>query len=555
MTIRRTTAMAVAVTLLLGACAAPERNGGSQLHANAAEDVNRLDPAQLKDGGELRWPVDEVPSNWNVYSVDGATGNNVLMLAAMVPGTATQKADGSVVLNKDYVESAEVTSSDPLVVTYRLNPKAKWSDGRALSWEDFDAQAKALSGKAEGYQASTNTGYEDISKVERGGDDREVKITFARRFAEWKALFNPLLPKTLNGSAAAFTKSWADKPLVTAGPFKIGSIDPTGKVITVVRDDSWWGARAKLDKITFRVVERPALADALANGAIDFYEVGASIDLFQRAKSIPGVVLRDAVTPQYTHLTFNGAASSILADPALRTAIMSGVDASVIARALVGGITNGAVKPVGNRMFPPGTKNYQDHSGLVPFSQDAAKSTLDSLGWKLDGEYRAKDGKQLVLRYVIPSPSAPNEQVAKLVQSQLKQIGVKVDLTAVPSAEFLTKWVFTGNFDVTGFRWEQSPFPISGAKPIFFLSPGNTGRNYGHIGSDTINKLYDEATAELDDTKRAALANQIDEELWKIGHQQPLYHQPGAVAVRSTIANLGAKGNGEWEYASIGYTK
>ncbi|HEX8867981.1 MAG TPA: ABC transporter substrate-binding protein, partial [Lentzea sp.] len=245
---------------------------------------------------------------------------------------------------------------------------------------------------------------------------------------------------------------------------------------------------------------------------------------------------------------------SVLADPALRTALMRGIDTGIIAKALVGGITNGEAKPVGNRLFVPGTKNYQDHSGLMPFSPDTAKSTLDFLGWKLDGEYRAKDGKQLVLRYVVPSPSAPNEQVAKLVQSQLKQIGVKVDITAVPSAEFLTKWVYTGNFDVTGFRLPISPFPVIQAKPTFFLNPANTSGNYGRIGSETINKLFDEATAELDDDKRAALANRIDEELWKIGHQQPLYYQPGAVAIRSTIANLGARGNGEFEYARIGYT-
>ncbi|MEV6243386.1 ABC transporter family substrate-binding protein [Lentzea sp. NPDC051838] len=551
MTIRRTLATAVAATLVLSACAVPQPNG-AQPKPRAGEDVNRVDPSQLKDGGELRWPVDEIPANWNYFSTDGATGNNYRIFAALMPQTARQKPDGSVLANPDYVESAEVTSRDPLVVTYRLNPKAKWSDGRALSWEDFAAQAKALSGKAEGYEVSTTTGYEDISTVSRGDDDRTVKVTFARRFAEWRALFNPLLPKELNASASAFAKSWADGPSVTAGPFKIGSIDRTGKIVTVVRDDTWWGPRAKLDKITFRVVERPAQADALANGAIDFYEVGASIDLFQRAKSIPGVVLRDAAAPDYNHLTFNGAPSSILADPSLRTAIMRGIDPAIITRALVGGITNGTPSPVGNRLFLPGTKNYQDHT--IPFSQDFARSTMDSLGWKLDGEYRAKDGKQLVLRYVIPTPSAPNEQVAKLVQSQLKAVGVKVDITSVPSTEFLTKWVFTGNFDVTGFRWPVNPFPIIQAKPAFYLDPANTSGNYGHIGSDTINKLFDEATAELDDDKRAALANRIDEELWKIAHQLPLYHQPGAVAVRSTIANLGAKGTGEFEYASIGYT-
>lgn len=236
------------------------------------------------------------------------------------------------------------------------------------------------------------------------------------------------------------------------------------------------------------MIERPALADALANGAIDFYEVGAGIDLFQRAKGIPGVVLRDAVTPDYNHLTFNGAKSAVLADPGLRTAIMRGVDTQVIARALPGRITNGEVRPVGNRMFLPGNKNYRDNSAITPFSQDAAKSELDALGWKLDGEYRVKDGRQLAPRYVVPSPNAPGEQVAKLVQSQLEQIGVKVDINAVPSAEFLTKWVFTGNFDVMGSAgaracsrsgWRSRSSPSTRTPPARTTAASATTRSTG----------------------------------------------------------------------------
>jgi peptide/nickel transport system substrate-binding protein len=67
-------------------------------------------------------------------------------------------------------------------------------------------------------------------------------------------------------------------------------------------------------------------------------------------------------------------------------------------------------------------------------------------------------------------------------------------------------------------------------------------------------RLFVEAIAELDDDKRAAPTDRIDEELWKVGHSLPLYHQPGAVAIRSTIANLGARGYGQYEYASIGVT-
>ncbi|WP_218920495.1 hypothetical protein [Lentzea guizhouensis] len=80
-------------------------------------------------------------------------------------------------------------------------------------------------------------------------------------------------------------------------------------------------------------------------------------------------------------------------------------------------------------------------------------------------------------------------------------------------------------------------------------------QNYGRVGSDTINRLISEGTAELDDTKRVAIANRLDEEVWKIGHHLPLYQMPGAVAIRSTLANIGAVGaTSPPEWASIGFT-
>ncbi|GAA4422074.1 ABC transporter family substrate-binding protein [Actinokineospora soli] len=550
-------AVPVAAALLLSACGgdADSPGGGLQGTDQAAQgswSINEKPYAEVKEGGELKWPLDALPDNWNYNQLDGTLLDHDYILSAIIPKLHKADKAGKVVANPAYLESATLTSTEPQVVTYKLNPKAKWSDGTAFSWEDFDAQFKALNGSNPAYSVSGTTGYEDIEKVEKGAADNEVVVTFKKKFAEWTSLFTPLYPKALNSDPKEFNEGWKTEPKITAGPFKIGTIDQTAKLVTLVRDDSWWGDKAKLDKITYRVVERAALADSLASGAIDWYTIGSSVDNFQRAKSMQGVEVREAPGKSYNHVTFNGAPTSILADQKLRVAVMKAMDPNVYAKGILGPIVADP-KALGNHFFLQGTANYVDNSAPVKADKEAAKADLDALGWKLDGEFRKKDGKQLDIRLVSTAGNPISEQIGKLTQAQLKEVGVNVIIDAQPPAAFFADFVNTGNFDMVGFGWSQTPWPISSSKGIYYLDEKNVNQNYGRIGSPEINKLLDEANGELDDAKRVELTNQADKLIWESGHHLPLYQVPGARAVRATVVNFGAFGVADPDYTKIGF--
>ncbi|MGQ0842068.1 ABC transporter family substrate-binding protein [Actinokineospora sp.] len=549
-----------AAALALSACGGGSGQSGSDKGVTGADqaqqgvwDINETDAAKLKDGGELKWPLDALPDNWNYNQIDGTTQDTDYILDAIIPQLHIADKAGKISINKNYLESAELTSTDPQIVTYKINPKAKWSDGTAFSWEDFDAQYKATNGSNTEYSVSSTTGHEDIEKVEKGATDQEVKVTFKRKFAEWTSLFTPLYPKSLNATATEFNTGWATAPKVTAGPFKIGTIDQTAKLVTLVRDDAWWGDKAKLDKITYRVVERAALADSLAGGAIDWYTIGSSVDNYQRGKAIQGVAIRQAPGKSYNHVTFNGAPTSILADPKLRVAVMKGMDTATFAKGILGPIVSDP-KPLGNHFFLQGTGDYADNSAPVKADKAAAKADLDALGWKLDGEFRKKDGKQLDLRMVSTAGNPISEQISKLTQAQLKEVGVNVVIDAQPSSALFKDFVTPGNFDMVGFGWSQTPWPISSSKGIYYLDEKSVNQNYGRVGSTDINKKLDEANAELDDAKRIALTQEADKLIWAEGHHLPLYQVPGARAVRGTLANFGSFGVADIDYAKIGFT-
>ncbi|MFF0149389.1 peptide/nickel transport system substrate-binding protein [Amycolatopsis sulphurea] len=549
-----------ALGLLLAACGGGSGGGNGLQDAGTqsvkSADINPQPLDKLKDGGNLQWPIDLMPDNWNYHQVDGTVADGAYIEGAILPYVFTQNSDASVALNKSYFTSAELISQDPQVVEYKIDPKAKWSTGRQFSWEDFAAQANALNGKNKDYQVSTTSGYEDIAKVEKGTDEQDVKVTFGKKYAEWKGMFAPLYPKELNSDPGMFNKGWAVKPEITAGPFKIKSIDQTGKQVVVERDPAWWGEKPKLDTVTYKVVERSALPDAFANGQIDFYNLNNDINLFKRAQADSNAVVRQSNNPDYTHLTFNGAASSILADKDLRLAIMKGIDTVTIAKSILGQMQKDTT-PLGNHLYLKGAKEYADNSGPYKFDANAAKAELDKLGWKQSGDVRAKDGKPLKIRMVIPSGTPISQQTGQLLQSQLKTIGAQLDIQQVPTAEFFKNFVNVGNFDVTLFRWLSNSFPIDGSKGIYYLDPNNISQNYGHVGDEKLNKLLDTAAQELDDTKRAADINAADQEIWAIGHQLPIFQSPGAFATRKTLGNFGSPGyaNHPYDYLKIGFLK
>ncbi|MCP2259654.1 peptide/nickel transport system substrate-binding protein [Streptoalloteichus tenebrarius] len=544
-----------AVVMAVSGCSGDSGGGeikGAQEQPKGVNDINPRDPGSLKDGGDLRWPLDRLPDNFNRNQVDGTDGYAKRVMDALMPHAFRAKADGGVAVDTNYFESIELTSKQPQVVTYRINPKASWDDGTPITWEDLAAQARALSGTDPAFRVGSSSGYREVERVEKGRDDREAKVTFRAPYGEWRALFADLYPKSTNTDPAVFNQGWVERPVLTAGPFRVESVDRTGKTIILARNDRWWGPRPRLDRIVFRVLERGALPDALANKEIDFYEIGSNVDLFQRAKGIADVQIRQALQPKYNLTLFNGAPGSVFADPKLRVAVQRGINREVLTRALVGQILPDA-KPLGNHVFAEGTKDYRDHSGEVGFDPDRARRELDELGWKAEGDVRRKDGRELAVRFVMSANNPFNEQVSKLYQDQLRQIGVKLVIQPVPSSEFSKNHLVVGNFDIAPIAWELSPFPIDGNTSVYRLA-NDVQQNYGRVGNDSINRLFEEAGRELDDARRAELANRIDEEVWRAGHSVPLYQVPDAVAVRSTLANTGAFGFADRDYTAIGFT-
>jgi peptide/nickel transport system substrate-binding protein len=552
---RRLGVAALVVALTISACSSGDQtppSAGGEAEVGTSSDMNPQDPATLRQGGNLRLALTEFPSNFNSLHIDGNTADAGAMLRATMPRAFRVASDGKTSVNTDFFTNVELTSTDPQVVTYTINPKAVWSDGTPITWEDIASQINATSGKDKAFAIASQNGSDRVGSVTRGVDDRQAVMTFAKPFADWQGMFagnTMLLPKSMTANPEVFNTGQLKGPGPSAGPFIVSALDRTAQRITLTRNPKWWGTPPLLDTITYLVLDDAARIPALQNNALDATGL-ASLDELTIARRTAGIAIRRAPSASWYHFTFNGAPGSILADKALRLAIAKGIDRQAIANVSQRGLVDNPV-PLNNHIYVAGQEGYQDNSAVVPYDPEKAKQELDALGWRMNGQFREKDGKQLVIRDVLYD-SQTTRQVGQIAQNTLAQIGVKLDLDAKSGGGFFTNYIIVGDFDIAQFSWVGDAFSLCCLNQIYTTGADS---NFGKISSPEIDAKAEDTTDELDPEKARALANEVDKLIWAEGFSLPLFQSAGNVAVRSTLANFGPAGIGDVDYTKIGFMK
>ncbi|MGB2721077.1 MAG: ABC transporter family substrate-binding protein [Rhodococcus sp. (in: high G+C Gram-positive bacteria)] len=551
--------IAVAVTTvgLVAGCSSGDTgpNPDAPASFDSGAQINPHPISDLQQGGNMNFPLAQVPQNYNYYQIDGTQVDTNRFYQALMPTAFHAAPDASLTVAADFftdISESEVDGKQ--VVTYNINPKAKWSTGRPLDYTDLVAQWTSMNGMDPAYEASSTAGYDQVESVVRGENDQQVILTFAKKFGDWRSLFTPLMPAEATNSVAAFNTGFATTMPPTAGPFRIRTIEPGGKRIVAERNPDWWGENpAVLDTVTYLPLDSTAAIGALQSGEIDYYELGSSADAFKVARGIPNVDLRQSLGLQYRHFDFNGAPGRITSDKAVRVALMKAIDRDYLATSQLGQITSNPTV-LNNHFYVDGQKGYQANNGDITFDPEKAMAELDAAGWTMNGEFRSKDGQQLDLHDVIPADTPNATQEAQIIQQNLKAVGANMIIDAVPSDDFFSKYILVGAFDVTHFTYEATPF-TSGSDGIVRLTPGSTLQNYGQIGSDEINGLLDKAAGELDDDARIADYNEADKAIWAEGHSLTMFQRPFTYATKSNLANFGAPGFGDLDMSKVGFLK
>jgi peptide/nickel transport system substrate-binding protein len=495
-------------------------------------------PAGIREGGTVTFAAGDEPSGFNPNTSTDASPWVQNVVETVYPSVFRTDADLSVRLDRDLMESAELTSQRPQTVTYRIRRDAVWSDGVPIGAADFAYLWRQSSGADERIDVVTTTGYRDIGSVTGADDGKTVTVVFARPFAEWRSLFFDLLPSHYvkqqpDGWNTGLNRNPQQIP--SGGPFRIAGY-AKGQSLTLERNPRYWGPRAHLDRIVFRFLpDAGAQADALRGGEVDVIWPRPQLDVVRKVQRLPGVGSQLRFGLSFEHLTFN-LAHPILNDLAVRRAIALAIDRQQLLERTVGQFS-GSARVLGNRIWLTGQPFYQDHAGGYGRGDIAAASRLlQQGGWARDADgVWAKGGQQLRLRFSTMTEDPIRVQLGLLLQDQLRKAGIALEIHNTTVADLFGDWVPHGNFDLVAFAWIGSPFAVSASRDIYTTKGSG---NYGAFTDPAVDALFHRATAELDPAKSATLANQIDRRLWEGLPSIPLFQRPTFIAWRDALRNV-----------------
>ncbi|MEU8892874.1 ABC transporter family substrate-binding protein [Streptomyces sp. NPDC048442] len=552
---------AVTGSMLLTACGGSTDDSADkpkkQVTADHASEINPQPADKVKQGGQLRLSVANWITQFNGNQVQGGLGDRTTMTKPMLPSVWDVDAQGAFTPDKDYIESA--VSGDKggkQVLTYKINPKAKWSDGTALSYRDFEAMWKANGLGDEKYLIVDPTGYEDIESVKAGANDQEVVVTMKKQTSQWQAMFWQLLPAKFIDTPEKFNKAWVEKVPATAGPYKVGSIDKASQTVTLVPDEKWWGEKPKLDKIIFRALDRVAAVDAYLNRELDAVSAG-NADYYKRTKKTPGTEFRIGAPWDMTHIVFG--ANGNMADVKVRQAIQLAINTKTLADIPANGMPVD-YKTLGNHFYMGNQKGYQDNSGKYGKGDIAAAGkVLDEAGWKAKnpGEIRTKDGKPLVVNFLeTAGASATIKSQDAASQAMLKQAGIDMKINNVPENDYFDKYITAGNFEMVSYRSTS----YTGLASDFFASYRDPKgkqlfQNNGKIVTPGGEAKFREALTAKTPEEAVKLQQEVDKLVWDAGHTLPTYQTPAVWAVQKKVANYGSPGMASVDWTKVGFMK
>jgi peptide/nickel transport system substrate-binding protein len=409
------------------------------------------------------------------------------------------------------------------VLTIKLRDDLKWSDGTALTADDYVFTYQMV--MSDKNTVSSRFPWDTkVDKVE-APDKTTVVVTFKEPFAPWlTTLFtaSPAMPKHIlepvfQAEGSLDKAAWNREPKVSSGPFAFKEWE-AGSHLTVARNDSYGIGTAKVDEIFFRIVPDDAAQNAaLTAGDADIGAFLSHADAVELEKTGNIVI---AQTPSgYNEAWFLNVnpktAHPAMLDVKVRQALALAFNREKIVKDLLFGKTTVAVSYwEGSPFVRPDAKAY-------PYDPEQAAKLLDEAGWKAGADgVREKDGVKLELRY-LSTPRQIRKDVQAVVQQDFAKLGITVKLENPSADVFFNSFgqggpVSTGQYDIA--EWSQNfdfPDPNTASFLCSEVPSDQTpeGSNWTNYCDKDLDALFNEQIKTVDRTKRLDLFKQIDQKL------------------------------------------
>lgn len=504
----RTTKLATIGVLGILVLAGCSSAGGGGDKTKAAVELTTSVPAAVGDVDLVNWnltngePDTIDPSRSAVENVSTVVGNMCESL---------MRFDADYHLVPALAESVEQPSDT--VYVFNLRPGVTFWNGTPLTPEDVIYSIKRTADPESGSWWPDNL--KGLVSIEKTGA-LQVTMTFDTPNAQIKWSEATPAMAIVN---KAFTEAAGDKfgtatgGVMCTGPFQFDSWR-SGQDLTISRYDGYWDTQHKpfAKKIRFSfITDQTAQTAALASGEIDGQFDSGPSSLGQLGSSSEGnLMFGKSLSPVFLSGFTNGPAMS---NPEVRQALKLIVDYQGIAKTVYGN----AAEPI-KKLTTPATWGY---------SKDIYQAAYDAIP---DPKQNLEEAKKLIakagnippLTIAYDSSDKANATIALSIESAAKQVGLAVDLRAMPTTEYYKI------FDDATARAGLDAYIVRGyldyPEPLSYDLYRTQGNYYNYVGYN--NPEYDallfQAVKTLDDDARAELVTKAEAIALKDGYFVPL---------------------------------
>ena len=446
-------------------------------------------------------------------------------------------------------------------ITFYLNSNATFHDGSPITRDDVlfsleTFQTKGTPNQKKTYGKVVETeliGNDGIKMIFENNEDKELPLIIAG--------FLPIIPKKFYENLDV-TKTFLDIPL-GSGPYQIDSLDP-GRQIKYKRVENYWAKDLPVNKglYNFDTIiydyykDSNVLVEAFKVGEYDFrreYNVKRWLSEYDfkavqngkviltemnndRPVGMNGLVMntrrdifnnrnvRLALSYAYDHEWIN---KTIYQSAYVRTD--SYFDNSPLASSGLPSKNELELLNVWKDEIPAEvftetfTPPITDGSGNDRKNLLKAKDILEKEGWFVENGKLMKDGKEFKFEFLIVSPS--DEKIALAYQSNLKKLGITMDVRTVDSSQYQER-LLSYDFDMIKRYWGVSLSP--GNEQQFYwgseVGQKDGSRNYPGINSPAVDALIEKLISATNREELTTAIHALDRVLLWGHYVVPLYH-------------------------------
>ncbi|MDC3056415.1 extracellular solute-binding protein [Pelagibacteraceae bacterium] len=446
-------------------------------------------------------------------------------------------------------------------ITFYLNSNATFHDGSPITRDDVlfsleTFQTKGTPNQKKTYGKVVETqliGNDGIKMIFENNEDKELPLIIAG--------FLPIIPKKFYENLDV-TKTFLDIPL-GSGPYQVDSLDP-GRQIKYKRVENYWAKDLPVNKglYNFDTIiydyykDSNVLVEAFKVGEYDFrreYNVKRWLSEYDfkavqngeviltemnndRPVGMNGLVMntrrdifnnrnvRLALSYAYDHEWIN---KTIYQNAYVRTD--SYFDNSPLASSGLPSKNELELLNVWKDEIPAEvftetfTPPITDGSGNDRKNLLKAKEILEKEGWFVEDGKLVKDGEEFKFEFLIVSPS--DEKIALAYQSNLKKLGITMDVRTVDSSQYQER-LLSYDFDMIKRYWGVSLSP--GNEQQFYwgseVGQKDGSRNYPGINSPAVDALIEKLISATNREELTTAIHALDRVLLWGHYVVPLYH-------------------------------